>query len=1001
MGIKTSISKKELKRISSRDSVSQRIAKATAQKKARTKSSGSSSSKSSGSSSSKSKSLSPLQLAQNRLNSLVKSSTAYKLQQQTVRKLQGLPTGIKITTPSSSSVKLTASRLNTKAQTLFNTKGRNSREFKNIVSQINKLGYSPNVININKAQRQIQRSEVRRRIILSRKRPELFVNETLRPARIPIFKSEMKTLPNPLSNIGALGMGKKIKVKQLTQADIKKSFSTIEKAQKEKGLKGIRQKLTTLKGKQLQKIQTAKPEAIGEKVFRGVAVLGLLGGARGVLGVLETIRRPIQSIKSLGSQIRHPVQTFKYLSDSFIIDPVGTVAEFYTYSKTLNLAGKGIKNSKVGRFVNEELFIRSQPKQIQPYVRKIIKASKVQEKLNPNKIKSIKGVDFLEVKALTLTEAKALAKTLKETDSVVFGSLPARTLSKKRTPIPKDVDLATRNVNIFNDRFLKNLPEKLRKNYIIKKEKIIRASNGEAILDVKPLNRLIPQRNIITRRGRLPVVGYVNKLTRKKGSILPKFVKKPAVSRSFTIPTQKLVKLGKDNFKIRLNYKTKPRKFGFRADPFKKSHIKNTLNIKDLKNINYKKYAYDFHKIDKSKKIGVIIPRDYHTLLHAIDNNFIKGKNTGFYKILRLREVSKSNFKNYNSIINKISKDVPALKKAFDLTTKGRKKSIPTLEIKRTYGIKMIGFGEQTTRKALGTLQVLIEKNSRRAKDPQSLLIALEVQKNALKNAKTLTKVGKLLNKRKVNILNDAIKILKSKDFQNLLNSKVKGLTKEFPLVSRIKPTKLNSLRSTSTRIKIKNIIDKQNKKLSRKIPKIKKLSNIKSSSSKLPASRLSKLPASRLSKLPASRLSKLPTSRLSKLPISQLSKLPISKLSKLPISQLSKLPISKLSKLPISKLSKLPVIQLSKFPITKLNQFPISQIPILPPSKIPPVPKRFRKKIRSDKDKKEIIRWLKRQSKVYRPSLASVIYGITAYKIPKSITGFEVRPIIIRKRKR
>jgi len=59
-------------------------------------------------------------------------------------------------------------------------------------------------------------------------------------------------------------------------------------------------------------------------------------------------------------------------------------------------------------------------------------------------------------------------------------------------------------------------------------------------------------------------------------------------------------------------------------------------------------------------------------------------------------------------------------------------------------------------------------------------------------------------------------------------------------------------------------------------------------------------------------------------------------------------------------------------------------------------IPIRLRKKRLSVKDKKDLIEIFKKAPVTFRPSLAAVIFNITAYKIPKSITGFEIRPIII-----
>lgn len=245
----------------------------------------------------------------------------------------------------------------------------------------------------------------------------------------------------------------------------------------------LQKRLRKESDKQAQKIQVAKPGA-GERFVRGIALQGLLGAARGGLGVVQTITQPKKVIKSQIQAVRYPMQTAKALGNQFVVDPVGTIAEFAVYQKSLNLAGKAAKQSPVGRFVNEELFIRGQPKEIRTPVRKIIKASKIQEKINPFKVKDIKKVDFMEVKSLTPLEAKALTKTLKQTDSVVFGSLASRTLSKKKTPIPKDVDLATRNVKLFGKKFINNIPKSKRSNYKLIGEKIKRISNGEAFFSI-------------------------------------------------------------------------------------------------------------------------------------------------------------------------------------------------------------------------------------------------------------------------------------------------------------------------------------------------------------------------------------------------------------------------------------------------------------------------------------------------------------------------------------
>ena len=85
-------------------------------------------------------------------------------------------------------------------------------------------------------------------------------------------------------------------------------------------------------------------------------------------------------------------------------------------------------------------------------------------------------------------------------------------------------------------------------------------------------------------------------------------------------------------------------------------------------------------------------------------------------------------------------------------------------------------------------------------------------------------------------------------------------------------------------------------------------------------------------------------------------------------------------------------VIPLIKSPI-------ITRLPPSIPSKVKDIFRR-RKKV-SEKDKKELLDYVKKSRAVYRPSLAAVIYNITAYKIPKSVNPFDIRPLIIQLKKR
>ena len=464
--------------------------------------------------------------------------------------------------------------------------------------------------------------------------------------KIPIVVKQGKE-KEYLDNIKRIINGKKITPSKLITTGEIKAIK-----QDKNILNKIKNRISKEKEIQLTAIQ--KSNKAEERIFKGIFVLGLLGGVRGVVSTIDAISKPIQTTKAILEAAKNPLKTIKLMGHEFTIDPVGTITEFYTFNKVLGVGSTTLKRSPVGRYVNEELYIRSQPKELRPYVRSIIKSSKAQEVLNPFKVKSIKKVNFFEVKELSKIEATALKKTLKQTDSVIFGSLPARTLSKGKTKIPKDVDIATKSTNIFNKKFIENMPKSQRNNYIIKSEKIIRKSDNTPIVDVKPLNRLYPDKSLFSKKGFLPVSGYVRLIKAPKGSsILPQIKKTPGIS-ALEIPTQKL------------------------------------LNIE---------------------------------------------------------------------------------------------------------GLKLIGFGEQTTRKALGTLQVLIEKNIKRAKDPQAFVESLQIQLEALKKSKPKTIIGRKIKQSKIKNLSNTIKLLTSKKFLSLLEKKTPGITKEYPILKKININKLKKVK--------------------------------------------------------------------------------------------------------------------------------------------------------------------------------------------------------------
>jgi len=455
---------------------------------------------------------------------------------------------------------------------------------------------------------------------------------------------------------------------------------------------------------------------------------------------------------------------------------------------------KGVKIPKVaagtpvGRILLEEKFIRGQPKELRPFVRAIIKGAKAQEKLSPTKIKFLKKINFNVVRDLTKIEAAAVSKALKQTDSFIFGSLPARAISKGKTKIPKDVDLATADKKKFVKAFLDNLPKSVRNNYKIKGEKLL-GPKGRELFDIKGYDRLRPEQSVFGT-GNLPIYEAIA----KKGKVIS--LKQSALS----VPTQPLVEIG---------------------------------------------------------------------------------------------------------------------------------------------GIKAIGFGEQTTRKALGTLQVLIEKNPKRAKDPAAFVESLKIQLAALKGQIPKGRLGKILNypkTLKANQLEKSIKLLESPAFSKALNKAVPGTTKEFPIVTKIKQLvktntkKINaSVKSKLSKLKGKpKTAPKKAKKVSKKVSKPKTTKKVKKTPKKTP----SKIPKSKIPK------SRIPKSRIPK------SKIPKSKVpkSKVPKSRTpsSKTPSSKTStsKVPSSKTPTGKTLP-SKTPPSKTppSKTPPSKTPPsrIPPSRVPP----------------------------------------------------------------
>lgn len=259
-----------------------------------------------------------------------------------------------------------------------------------------------------------------------------------------------------------------------------------------KSLSGIRRELGIIRDKTLQDIEKSRFRdqsgfGVVERVFKGTVVLGGLGLARGVIGVAQTIAHPIETVKGVGYAVAHPMQTLELIGKEFAVDPVGTAAEFYAYTKTVQLLGKGLKKGakKIGLTdlaakVKETLFIKSQPAAAQAAIKKLLAQA------TKKKIKSIKKVDFVRVKGLTKTEGRALLKALEKTDSLRI-KIKAKGLSK--TPTPVGVDIATTSFNKLASNMIKELPKAIRKQYTVKANVLLR--RGVVVMDLRPISSVI------------------------------------------------------------------------------------------------------------------------------------------------------------------------------------------------------------------------------------------------------------------------------------------------------------------------------------------------------------------------------------------------------------------------------------------------------------------------------------------------------------------------------
>jgi len=542
----------------------------------------------------------------------------------------------------------------------------------------------------------------------------------------------------------------------------------------------------------IKNILLGKPTAKDKLLLLEIGSFGL-GAASTFVSVGKGVTQPVSTIKGFGSFtasfIKNPIKvgtaTVKGVKEQFILNPSYTLGEFFTFGKVFSGVAGATRKSAFGRAVAKEIYILKLPKELQKPTRTLLNAAESQRLINPIPKNTLKKASFFDVKELTVLEAKALAKTLKQTDSVVFGTASARVLSRGKTRTPSDVDFATAKPKDFVKKFVANLPKAQRRNYKLKGAKIFR--NGKDIMDIKDFSKLYPQKSIFTKKGQLPVSGYVLKFDRTKGSYLP------------------------------------------------------TLKRKGIAN-------------------------------------------------------------------------------AFDIETS------PVVKVK---GINFAGFGEQTTRKTLGTIQVLVEKNIKRKKDVADLLQALKVQLKSLEKSKTKNPLTKIRNKRAIKNIKAAIKLIQSKNFKKLIAEKLKSPSKK---KATKKAKKRATKKKTTKRKTTKKKVTKKKVSRAKKTKEKPKKKQSKSKKSKLPKS---KLPKSRLpkSRLPKSRLAKsrVPKSRLAKSKLAKSrvpkSRLPKSKLAKsrVPKSRLAKSKLAK-SRVPKSRLAK---SKLAKSRLGAARKAPIKERPI------------------------------------------------------------------------
>lgn len=777
--------------------------------------------------------------------------------------------------------------------------------------------------------------------------------------------------------------------------------------------KGEGQKLGRLRARALERSgllpsQAGASDTFLKRTLQGAGVLGVLGVVRGIKGVADFVN-PLKlpkNIKNTYSQVRYPLQTIELLGRQYTIDPVGTITEFATLNKLLNVAGRTVKNSKVGSAVAKELYLAKIPISYRPKVRIIINAVEAQLKIKP--VRGLK-IDYVKIKSIKPYEIKALDYALRKNNAVIFGSAIQGWLKKSRLPI-KDLDFALPEAlkNQFNKDFIGNLPKSVRKNYLVKGSKLYRRIRNireaadqkgvrrvkgklyDPIFDIKTLDKLRPQASTST------FIKTTSWIKEAASYNLPKNLANKLISAIGKLESKRLlVKLRKGQLPVS----------GYQLV----SEVIKTIKTSE-RLIEIRALLADFRRIKKLRKLTKKELK--------IQKNLVKE----YPKVRKqLRELMKGDI---FSKLPKITRD--KISDAY---------RVPTQKLVEVEGKLLSSFGEQVARKAFGTLQVLIEKNPRRAKDPQALLEGLRVQLESLKARKPArqAKLSYLKWMGQVDRVEKAIKMLESKEFAKLLESKLPGILDQYPLLRRINPNTLGKLdkkrarriantykaytnllrdlnelkRKKASNTKIRALEDKI-AKLKTKLPrgytaKPKKILKIRKKIIKRRVSRLPKRAPSKLPRRISSVLSALSTSKLRALTPSILKNIKAN-------SQLKSLVPSKLQNITVSQLNKLTPSQLVSITTSMLARIPPSQLPKVVPSRLVRIigrktPKITKTKKRKKPEKEGLKRKIKdkrvvKQNFEYTSDLYSRFFGIEAkrteaeklLKPGRVFTGLEIR---------